>query len=112
MWKAEIRRIMVWSQPHANTSWDPNSKIHNTKKMAGRIVQVIECLLSKSESLSSITMARICHLLKGCASWWLSIQWPITLAAREAPAYISAYIVLLLPRNHSWLWALYFASCL
>jgi hypothetical protein len=42
--EAEIRRIMVQSQP---------GKIHNTKNRAGRMAQVIGCRPSKYKFLSS-----------------------------------------------------------
>jgi hypothetical protein len=50
--EAEIRRIVVQSQPQANSSQDPISKIPNTKR-ANRVAQVTECLPSKHEALST-----------------------------------------------------------
>jgi hypothetical protein len=51
--EAEIRRIMAQSQSQANSSQDTISKIPNTKKRAGRVTHVVDCLPSKCEALSS-----------------------------------------------------------
>jgi hypothetical protein len=50
--ETENRRIAVQSQPWVNSSRDPISKILNTKRV-DRMAQVVGCLLSKCEALSS-----------------------------------------------------------
>jgi hypothetical protein len=52
VWQAEIRRIMVQSQPGQISSQDPISKILNTKKGWEGVAQAVECLPSKHEALS------------------------------------------------------------
>jgi hypothetical protein len=52
--EAVIRRIPVQSQPQANNSQDPITKISNTKR-TGRVAQVIQHLPSKREALISNT---------------------------------------------------------
>jgi hypothetical protein len=49
---SEIRRITFWSQPWANTYWDTISKTPLQKK-AGGVAQVVECLPSKCQALTS-----------------------------------------------------------
>jgi hypothetical protein len=41
---AEIRRIMVRSQPWENSLWNTISKKPNTKQSSNRVAQVVECL--------------------------------------------------------------------
>jgi hypothetical protein len=50
--EAEIRRIMVRNQPQANSSQDPLLK-NPSQKRAGGVAQVVECLSSKHEALTS-----------------------------------------------------------
>jgi hypothetical protein len=50
--EAEIRRIVVQGLPGQNES-ETLSQIYPTQKRAGRVDQVVECLPSKHESLSS-----------------------------------------------------------
>jgi hypothetical protein len=50
--EAEIRRITVRSQQGAN-SLETLPQKYTTQNRAGRVVQLVECLLSKHEVLSS-----------------------------------------------------------
>jgi hypothetical protein len=51
--EAEIRRIVVRSQPWANSSRDSISKKITRPKRTGDMAQVVECLLCKHDTLSS-----------------------------------------------------------
>jgi hypothetical protein len=50
--EAEIRRITVQIQPWSNSLWDPILK-NPTQNRADGMAEVVECLPSKCEALSS-----------------------------------------------------------
>jgi hypothetical protein len=50
--EAEIRKIMVWSRPGQKVQETVSQK-YPTRKRAGGVTQVVKCLSSKYETLSS-----------------------------------------------------------